>query len=71
MNEESSAPPALRAGQWEKERIIVPEEEGRKGKEEASLAVIPAFSCLHPHLSVLLNPDCLLSYPQSSFITRL
>jgi hypothetical protein len=28
LNEESSAPPALRAGQWEKERIVVPEEEG-------------------------------------------
>jgi hypothetical protein len=27
MNEENSAPPALRAGQWEKERIVVPEEE--------------------------------------------
>jgi hypothetical protein len=27
LNEESSAPPALRAGQWEKERIVVPEEE--------------------------------------------
>jgi len=30
LNEESSAPPALRAGQWGKERIVVPEEEGRK-----------------------------------------
>jgi hypothetical protein len=28
-NEESSAPPALRAGQWKKELIFVPEEEGR------------------------------------------
>jgi hypothetical protein len=33
LNEESSAPPTLRAGQREKERIIVPEEEKQERED--------------------------------------